>query len=106
MKARPGPDETTSFTDTPLSLARKPRMANTTKPARMAVSVFAIDTINASLQVHMHKNYSLFHFISVCSLSFFHTCYWQKNNYSKPEDDTKHDGSTVTLLLLFGQCLI
>jgi hypothetical protein len=55
MNARPGPDETTSFTDTPLSLARKPSMAKTTKPAKMAVSVFATDTMNASLQARkMH----------------------------------------------------
>lgn len=53
MKARPGPDETTSFTDTPLSLARKPSIANTTKPANIAVSMFVTDTKNASLQAHV-----------------------------------------------------
>lgn len=50
MKARPGPDETTSFTDTPLSFARKPSIANTTKPANIAVSMFATDTKIASLK--------------------------------------------------------
>lgn len=50
-KASPEPDDTTSATPTPSSLARKPRMLKMTKPANTDVEQLATAMMMASLRV-------------------------------------------------------
>lgn len=49
INARPGPDCTTSATGTSILCAINPSIANTAKPANMAVNTFVADIINVSL---------------------------------------------------------